>query len=81
MPAKKIYISYRCDDDPSAAARVRDGLARGLRRSALFIDVDNLRAGQRFDEELAKALATCKGDQTWPNVEPLQQPICGTRRG
>jgi hypothetical protein len=38
---------------------VRDGLAQGLRRSKLFIDVDNIEPGQRFDEELAKALATC----------------------
>jgi formylglycine-generating enzyme required for sulfatase activity len=58
MPAK-IFISYRRDDDPSAAARVHDGLAQTFGHTNLFIDVDNLLAGQRFDDELAKALAAC----------------------
>jgi hypothetical protein len=58
MPAK-IFISYRRDDDPSAAARVRDGLIPEFGQSNLFIDVDNLRAGQRFEDELANALAAC----------------------
>ena len=53
----KVFISYRRDDDPSAAARVRDGLTARLGRSSVFMDVDNLLAGQRFDQELAKALA------------------------
>jgi TIR domain len=55
----KIFISYRRDDDPAAAARVRDGLARTFGNANLFIDVDDLLAGQRFDEELAKALRRC----------------------
>jgi hypothetical protein len=57
--AGKIFISYRRDDDPSAAARVSDGLASRFGKANLFIDVDSLLAGQRFDEELAKALAAC----------------------
>ena len=55
MPGK-IFISYRRDDNPDAAARVRDGLAGKFGKANLFIDVDDLLAGQRFDEELAKAL-------------------------
>ncbi|MCH9809418.1 MAG: TIR domain-containing protein [Alphaproteobacteria bacterium] len=58
MPGK-IFISYRRDDDPSAAARVCDGLAAKFGRASVFMDVDKFRAGQRFDEELAKALAEC----------------------
>lgn len=58
MPGK-IFISYRREDDPSAAARVRDGLAATFGKSNLFMDVDNLLAGQRFDHELTKALAAC----------------------
>jgi formylglycine-generating enzyme required for sulfatase activity len=54
--AAKIYISYRRDDDPAAAARMCDGLARKFGRANLFIDVDNVRAGQRFEDELIKAL-------------------------
>lgn len=57
--AGKIFINYRRDDDPSAAARVRDGLAGKFGKSSIFMDVDNLLAGQRFDEELAKALSAC----------------------
>lgn len=57
--AGKIFINYRRDDDPSAAARVRDGLAAKFGKSNIFMDVDNLLAGQRFDEELAKALSAC----------------------
>jgi formylglycine-generating enzyme required for sulfatase activity len=57
--AGKIFISYRRDDDASAAARVSDGLALRFGKANLFIDVDNLFAGQRFDEELAKALSAC----------------------
>jgi hypothetical protein len=37
----------------------RDDLILSFGQSNLFIDVDNLRAGQRFDDELAKALAAC----------------------
>ncbi len=57
--AGKIYISYRRDDDPSAAARLCDGLAQRFGKASLFMDVDNLLAGQRFDEELARALSEC----------------------
>jgi branched-chain amino acid transport system substrate-binding protein len=56
MPGK-IFINYRRDDDRSAAARVRDRLAAVFGKSNVFMDVDNLLAGQRFDRELEKALA------------------------
>jgi hypothetical protein len=55
----KIFISYRREDDPSAAARVRDALAARFGKASLFMDVDSLAAGQRFDEQLAKALTAC----------------------
>ena len=58
MPAR-IFVSYRRDDDPNGAARVGDGLAAKFGKASVFMDVDNLLAGQRFDEELAKALAQC----------------------
>jgi hypothetical protein len=57
--AGKIFISYRRDDDPAFAARVHDGLGATLGKSNLFIDIDNLIVGQRFDKELAKALPEC----------------------
>jgi hypothetical protein len=43
--AGKIFISYRRDDDASAAARVSDGLASRFGKAKVFIDVDNLLAG------------------------------------
>jgi TIR domain len=57
--AGKIFISYRRDDDPSAAARVNDALGQRFGKANLFIDVDNLFAGQRFDKELENALSLC----------------------
>ena len=58
MPSK-IFVSYRRDDDPNGAARIRDALTAKFGRSSVFMDVDDLLAGLRFDEELAKALAAC----------------------
>jgi tetratricopeptide (TPR) repeat protein len=55
----KIFISYRRDDVPGDARGVRDALAAKFGKSSIFMDVDNLLAGQRFDEELTKALLDC----------------------
>lgn len=55
--ARKIFINYRRDDDRSMAARIRDRLATAFDSGNVFLDVDNLMAGQRFDKELDKALA------------------------
>jgi TIR domain len=55
----KIFVSYRRDDDPNGAARIRDALTAEFSRSSVFMDVDDLLAGLRFDQELAKALAAC----------------------
>jgi TIR domain len=57
--AGKIFINYRRDDDPSAAARVRDGLAAAFGEANLFMDVDNLLVGQKFENQLARALEEC----------------------
>jgi len=58
MPGK-IFVSYRRDDDPNGAGRIRDALTAKFGPSSIFMDVDNLLAGLRFDEELVKALAAC----------------------
>ena len=55
----KIFVSYRRDDDPNGAARIRDALTAKFGRSSVFMDVDDLLAGLRFDQELSKALAAC----------------------
>jgi len=55
--AARIFINYRRDDERSTAARIRDRLAGVFGAANVFMDVDNLLAGQRFDKELEKALA------------------------
>lgn len=57
--AKKIFISYRRDDAPGEARSIRDRLAAEFGPGSVFMDVDNLVAGQRFDQELRRALAAC----------------------
>jgi hypothetical protein len=55
MPGK-IFINYRRDDERAMAVRIRDRLAQTFGDANVFMDVDNLRPGQRFDVELEKAL-------------------------
>jgi formylglycine-generating enzyme required for sulfatase activity len=54
-----IFISYRRDDSPGDARSIYEGLAGRFGRANVFMDVDNLLAGQRFDRELNKALGRC----------------------
>lgn len=58
MPGK-IFVNYRRDDVPGDARGVRDGLAAKFGKANVFMDVDDLLVGQRFDVELAKALDAC----------------------
>src|SRR5262245_59897038 len=55
----KIFVSYRRDDAAADARGLLDALAHKFGKSNVFLDVDNLLAGQRFDRELDKALARC----------------------
>lgn len=55
----RIFISYRRSDVPGDARSLHDRLSTKFGRANVFMDVDNLFAGQRFDQELGKALATC----------------------
>ena len=52
----KVFVSYRRDDARDMAARIRDRLADTFGEANVFMDVDNLLPGQRFDKELEKAL-------------------------
>ncbi len=58
MPGK-IFISYRRGDVPDAAARIRDRLTAAMGPGSVFIDVDNLRPGERFDRKLMQTLGEC----------------------
>ncbi len=56
--AGKIFINYRRDDTRDSAARLRDRLAGVLGENEVFMDVDNLLPGERFDLKLREALAS-----------------------
>jgi hypothetical protein len=55
----KIFISYRRGDVPGDARSICDRLERKFGKKNVFMDVDRLLAGQRFDRELGKALSRC----------------------
>jgi TIR domain len=56
---RKIFISYRREDAPGDARGICDRLGRNFGEANVFMDVDRLLAGQRFDRELDKALSKC----------------------
>jgi formylglycine-generating enzyme required for sulfatase activity len=55
--AGKIFINYRREDARAEAARLHDRLAAAFGAANVFMDVDNLLAGERFDLKLQEALA------------------------
>jgi formylglycine-generating enzyme required for sulfatase activity len=55
--AGKIFINYRREDARAEAARLRDRLADAFGAANVFMDVDNLLPGERFDLKLQEALA------------------------
>lgn len=57
--SRQIFINYRRDDAPGDARSIHNGLAASFGKSRIFMDVDNLLAGQRFDRELSRALDQC----------------------
>lgn len=56
MPAAQIFISYRRDDTAGYARAVFDALAGRFGHERVFIDVDDIGAGQAFDEAIAHAV-------------------------
>jgi hypothetical protein len=57
--AGKIFVSYRREDAAADARGIRDALADRFGPANVFMDVDNLLAGQRFDKKLSEALDSC----------------------
>lgn len=55
----KIFINYRRDDGAATARSVHERLTREYGENSVFMDVDSLFAGQRFDSELDAALDHC----------------------
>lgn len=56
MPAAPIFISYRRDDTAGYARAVYDALAQRFGHQRVFIDVDDIAAGQAFDTAIEQAV-------------------------
>lgn len=56
----KIFINYRRDDSASQALNVAQYLESTFGKSSVFIDVDRLKAGQKFPVVLEDKLSQCK---------------------
>ena len=56
---RKIFISYRRDDAPADASHLYDRLVRTFGKPNVFMDVDKVWAGQRFDHVLDEARSQC----------------------
>jgi hypothetical protein len=58
--AGKIFINYRRDDSAPHALNVPQYLENIFGRRNIFIDIDRLRAGQKFGAVLEDKLGQCK---------------------
>ncbi len=54
--AAQVFISYRRDDTAGYARALHDALSRALGAQRVFIDVDDIGAGQAFDQAIAQAV-------------------------
>jgi TIR domain/Tripartite tricarboxylate transporter TctB family len=57
--AGKIFINYRRGDDPGFTGRLFDFLERNFSSEQLFIDVDNISAGEDFARVLDAQVGQC----------------------
>jgi hypothetical protein len=55
----RIFISYRRDDDASAAGRLYDLLEGWFKPEQIFMDIDSIEPGVEFRQELARAVGAC----------------------
>jgi hypothetical protein len=55
----KIFINYRRDDAGGHAGRLYDHLAERLGENAVFMDVDTIPPGEKFDNYIDESLRDC----------------------
>jgi formylglycine-generating enzyme required for sulfatase activity len=55
-----IFVNYRREDARADARGIFDRLAGAFGKANVFMDVDDLKPGERFDQKLDEALAECK---------------------
>lgn len=58
MPTPQIFISYRRDDTAGYARALCDDLARRFGASRVFMDVDDIAAGQVFGDVIQRAVGS-----------------------
>jgi TIR domain len=58
--ASQIFISYRRDDTAGYARALNDALAQQFGADRVFIDVDDIGAGQAFDARIAQAMGQAR---------------------
>jgi formylglycine-generating enzyme required for sulfatase activity len=80
--AGKIFINYRRDDSAAEALNVAQYLENRFGKSSIFIDIDRLRAGQKFATVLEDKLGQCKVMLAiiGPNWIDARDEKSGTRR-
>lgn len=77
-----VFISYRRDDTADVAGRISDAMARAFGRKRVFKDVDNLRAGENFGDQIRAVLPRCNVALILigPGWLDAQDPSDGARR-
>jgi hypothetical protein len=79
---EQVFISYRRDDSAGYARALHDALARRFGAARIFIDVDDIAAGQRFAQviagavERAQVLLVLIGPR-WPGGAPRRAAVNG----
>ncbi|MDM7860410.1 toll/interleukin-1 receptor domain-containing protein [Alteromonas sp. ASW11-36] len=53
---KRIFISYRRADTGSVAGRIKDAIERYLPNVNVFMDVETLKEGKRFKQQIIKSI-------------------------
>ena len=71
MGQPKIFISYRRDDAAGYARAVNDALVRRFGADGVFIDVDDIHAGQPFSEVIQRSVG---GSAVQPTTAPPMIP-------
>ena len=55
-----VFVNYRRDDAAAEARNIRDHLAAAFGHGHVFMDVNDLSPGQRFEDELQKVIGSCQ---------------------
>lgn len=56
---KKIFISYRRSDSAADAGRLNDRLEKQYGDPNVFMDVDDIRPGEKFEDAIERRIARC----------------------